>query len=321
MTVIIITHKLYEVMAISDRVGVMRKGKLIGVKNTRDTDEKELASMMVGRPVLYDELQRSGEMGDVLIDIDELHVQDDRGLEAVKGISLQVRAGEVLGIAAIEGNGQSQLLEAITGMRRASSGSVTVMGQDVTGLSPRQIRNIGLAHIPEDRLSTGVSRDASVRDNLMMGKHDDKQFNILRYHQNKKAIDQYSQGLYDKYDIRGAGLDVTAGSMSGGNMQKLVVAREFSFDTPVLVISQPTRGVDVGAIEFIHSLILQKRNEGCAVLLSSADLDEVFRLSDRIISLYEGRITGAFQAGEITKEEIGWYMTGSGREGEKHGEH
>ena len=319
MTVIIIAHKLYEVMAISDRVGVMRKGKLIGVKNTCDTDERELASMMVGRPVLYEDIERSGELGDNLVEVKDLHVLDNRGLEAVKGVSLNIRAGEVLGIAAIEGNGQSELLEAITGMRRAEKGSVSIMGQDVTNKSPRQIRNIGLAHIPEDRISTGVSPDASVRDNLMMGKHDDKQFNIIGFHQNRKAIDEYSSALYEKYDIRGAGLEVNAGSMSGGNMQKLVVAREFSFDTPVLVISQPTRGVDVGAIEFIHRHILEKRNQGCAVLLSSADLDEVFRLSDRIVSLFEGRITGQFSAGEISKEEIGWYMTGSGKETAEHG--
>lgn len=319
MTVIIITHKLYEVMAISDRVGVMRKGRLIGVKNTCDTNERELASMMVGRPVLYEDIERCGETGDVLIDIDDLHVRDNRGLETVKGISLQVRAGEVLGIAAIEGNGQSELIEAITGMRRAEKGSICIMGQDVGSMSPRQIRNIGLAHIPEDRLSTGVSRDASVRDNLMMGKHDDKQFNILGFHQNRKAIDEYSSALYSEFDIRGAGLDVSAGSMSGGNMQKLVVAREFSFDTPVLVISQPTRGVDVGAIEFIHGHILEKRNQGCAVLLSSADLDEVFRLSDRVVSLFEGKITGEFKAGEISKEDIGWYMTGSGKGEAKNG--
>jgi len=269
---------------------------------------------MVGRPVLYEDIERSGELGDNLVEVKDLHVLDNRGLEAVKGVSLNIRAGEVLGIAAIEGNGQSELLEAITGMRRAEKGSVSIMGQDVTNKSPRQIRNIGLAHIPEDRISTGVSPDASVRDNLMMGKHDDKQFNIIGFHQNRKAIDEYSSALYEKYDIRGAGLEVNAGSMSGGNMQKLVVAREFSFDTPVLIISQPTRGVDVGAIEFIHRHILEKRNQGCAVLLSSADLDEVFRLSDRIISLFEGRITGQFSAGEISKEEIGWYMTGSGKE-------
>ena len=319
MTVIIITHKLYEVMAISDRVGVLRKGKLVGVKNTCETDERELASMMVGRPVLYEELERRGETGEVLIDVKDLRVLDNRGLEAVKGMSLQVRAGEVLGIAAIEGNGQSELIEAISGMRAVEGGSISIMGENVCGLSPRRIRNIGLAHIPEDRLSTGVSSEASVRDNLMMGRHDDKQFNKFGFHQDKAAIEEYSSRLYKNFDIRGAGLDVSAGSMSGGNMQKLVVAREFSFDTPVLVISQPTRGVDVGAIEFIHSHILAKRNEGCAVLLSSADLDEVFRLSDRIISLFEGRITGEFKAGEISKEEIGWYMTGSGKEAAEHG--
>lgn len=314
MTVIIITHKLYEVMAISDRVGVMRKGKLIGVENTRDVNERILASMMVGRPVLYDQLEKTGTPGDELIHAENLTVCDNRGLVTVKGMSLSVKAGEILGIAAIEGNGQSELLEAVTGMRRVESGRVLIRGQDVTGKSPGEIRAVGLAHIPEDRLTTGISRDASVTDNLLMGKQREKRFAGPLLKQNTGNIRAYSQQLYDSFDIRGAGIDVNVGSMSGGNMQKVVVAREFSFDAPVLVIAQPTRGVDVGAIEFIHSKIIEKRNEGCAILLCSADLDEVFRLSDRIITIYEGKITGEFAAGEITKEEIGYYMTGDRQE-------
>lgn len=314
MTVIIITHKLYEVMAISDRVGVMRKGKLIGVENTCDVDERKLASMMVGRPVLYDELEKKDVLGAPQIEVEELFVRGDRGLTAVNGVSLHVRAGEVLGIAAVEGNGQSELLEAITGMRAIERGSVRVCGQSAVGKTPGEIRQMGLAHIPEDRLATGVSSAASVSDNLLMGKH--TQFNRFGFHQNTAAIAQYAQEVYDAFDIRGAGTGVTVGSMSGGNMQKVVVAREFSFNTPVLVIAQPTRGVDVGAIEFIHKAIIEKRNAGCAILLCSADLDEVFRLSDRIVTLYEGRITGEFAAGSITKEELGYYMTGS-REGER----
>ena len=288
MTVIIITHKLYEVMAISDRVGVMRKGRLIGVADTCDMDEKKLASMMVGRPVLY----------------------------AVDGLSLSVRAGEVLGIAAIEGNGQSELLEAITGMRPIESGEISICGQSIRGKDPGEIRRLGLAHIPEDRLATGVSRDASVTDNLIVGRHREKAFNRFGFHQRTSTIERYAQQVYDNFDIRGAGLEVNVGSMSGGNMQKVVVAREFSFDTPVLIIAQPTRGVDVGAIEFIHSRIIEKRNAGCAILLCSADLDEVFRLSDRIITMYEGHITGHFKASGISKEEIGYYMTGD-RSGEE----
>ena len=316
MTVIIITHKLYEVMAISDRVGVMRKGRLIGVADTCDMDEKKLASMMVGRPVLYDRLEKTGVPGEERIKVDDLHVLDNRGLPAVDGLSLSVRAGEVLGIAAIEGNGQSELLEAITGMRPIESGEISICGQSIRGKDPGEIRRLGLAHIPEDRLATGVSRDASVTDNLIVGRHREKAFNRFGFHQRTSTIERYAQQVYDNFDIRGAGLEVNVGSMSGGNMQKVVVAREFSFDTPVLIIAQPTRGVDVGAIEFIHSRIIEKRNAGCAILLCSADLDEVFRLSDRIITMYEGRITGQFRTSEISKEEIGYYMTGD-RSGEE----
>ena len=310
MTVIIITHKLYEVMAISDRVGVMRQGRLAGLENTRDVNEKILASMMVGRPVLFDHLEKTGETGDVVIGVEELRVGDNRGLEAVRGVSLSVRAGEVLGIAAIEGNGQSELLEAICGLRRAESGHVRIGGEDVTNRSPGEIRARGLANIPEDRLATGVDKFASVTDNLLVGRQRDKEFNALGFHQKRSSIERYASELYERFDIRGAGVDTEVGSMSGGNMQKVVVAREFSYDTPALVISQPTRGVDIGAMEFIHTRIIEKRNSGCAVLLSSADLDEVFRLSDRIITLYEGRVTGEFRADSITKEEIGYYMTG-----------
>ena len=314
MTVIIITHKLYEVMAISDRVGVMRQGRLAGLENTRDVNEKILASMMVGRPVLFDHLEKTGEPGEVVIGVEELRVGDNRGLEAVCGVSLSVRAGEVLGIAAIEGNGQSELLEAICGLRRAESGHVRIGGEDVTNRSPGEIRARGLANIPEDRLATGVDKYASVTDNLLVGRQRDKEFNALGFHQKRSSIERYASELYERFDIRGAGVDTEVGSMSGGNMQKVVVAREFSYDTPALVISQPTRGVDIGAIEFIHTRIIEKRNSGCAVLLSSADLDEVFRLSDRIITLYEGRVTGEFRADSITKEEIGYYMTGHRRE-------
>lgn len=318
MTVILITHKLYEVMAISDRVGVMRKGRLTGVKNTAEVDERTLASMMVGRPMLYDRLEKTGAPGEERIAVRDLTVRDNRGLPAVDGLSLSVRAGEIVGIAAIEGNGQSELLEAITGMRHVERGRVTVCGRDVTNRPAGEVRAAGLAHVPEDRLATGVSREASVADNLLAGKHRRKEFNRFGFHQRVSSIERYAQEIYEKFDMRGAGVGAPAGEMSGGNMQKVVVAREFSFDTPVLVIAQPTRGVDVGAIEFLHTRIIEKRNSGCAILLSSADLDEVFRLSDRILTLYEGKITGEFAAGEITKEEIGYYMTGdrSGREAE-----
>ncbi len=317
MTVIIITHKLYEVMAISDRVGVMRAGKLIGVKNTSEVDERILASMMVGRPVLFDHLNKTGEPGEVAIEVKDLFVADNRGLPAVRGTSFSVRKGEVLGIAAIEGNGQSELLEAITGLRKIEKGSVAICGQSAAGKTPGEIRAMGLSHVPEDRLSTGVDKVASVADNLITGRHREQRFNRFGFHQRRSTIDRYAEDLYSKFDIRGAGIHIPVGSMSGGNMQKVVVAREFTFDSPALVISQPTRGVDIGAMEFFHTRIIERRNAGAAILLSSADLDEVFRLSDRIITLYEGRVTGEFRADAITKEEIGFYMTGARKEAEQ----
>lgn len=310
MTVIIITHKLYEVMAISDRVGVMRQGKLVGVEHTKDVNEKILASMMVGRDVLFDKMEKRGTQGDVKIEVRDLQVADNRGLLAVRGVNLKVHAGEILGIAAIEGNGQSELLEAITGMRDIITGEVYVEEEKVNGMDPGKIRQLGLAHIPEDRISTGVSSPSTITENLIIGKERNADFSKYKIHLKKSSIARYAQEVSQKFDIRGAGIGTEVGSLSGGNMQKVVVAREFSFNTPVLIIAQPTRGVDVGAIEFIHQSIIDKRNEGCAILLASADLDEIFRLSDRIVTMYEGKVTGEFAEGEIDKMDISYYMTG-----------
>lgn len=310
MTVIIITHKLYEVMAISDRVGVMRQGRLIGVEETKNVNERILASMMVGREVLFDNIEKTGTPGDVQIKADNLYVADNRGLMAVNGVSLEVRAGEVLGIAAIEGNGQSELLEALTGMRPVARGDFFIQGEKSNGKTPGQIRELGLAHIPEDRVSTGVSLQSTITENLIIGKQKESAFSKYKTHLKQSSIARYAEELFEKFDMRGSGVETRVGDLSGGNMQKVVVAREFSFDTSTLIIAQPTRGVDIGAMEFIHKQIIAKRNEGCAILLASADLDEVFRLSDRIITLYEGKITGEFKAGEIDKMGISYYMTG-----------
>ena len=315
MTIIIITHKLYEVMAISDRVGVMRQGKLVGVAETKDVNERILAAMMVGKEVLLDALDREdrGET-ETAVEVRDLQALDNRGLPAVRGVSLTVRRGEILGIAGIEGNGQSELIEAITGMRPLRGGTVTIMGKSIAGKTPGEIRALGLAHVPEDRLATGVCAPADITDNLIVGKEKDPRFSWKRIHMKRKAIRAYAQEIFQRFDIRGAGVDTPVGSLSGGNMQKVVVAREFSFDTPVLIISQPTRGVDIGAMDFIHQQIMQKRNAGCAILLVSADLDELLRLSDRLLTIYEGRITGEFQAGDIDKREISYYMTGGRKE-------
>ena len=181
-------------------------------------------------------------------------------------------------------------------------------------MSPGEIRQLGLSHVPEDRLATGVSRESDISDNLLMGKHKNQKFTRFGFHQNRKSIREYAQSIFEKFDIRAAGVDTKVGSLSGGNMQKVVIAREFSFDSQVYIIAQPTRGVDIGAIEFIHNRILEKKDEGAAILLCSADLDEVLRLSDRVITIYEGRITGEFDAEHLEKTEIGYYMTGSREE-------
>lgn len=315
MTIIIITHKLYEVMAISDRVGVMRQGKLVGVAETKDVNERILAAMMVGKEVLLDALDREDRgKTETAVEVRDLQALDNRGLPAVRGVSLTVRRGEILGIAGIEGNGQSELIEAITGMRPLRGGTVTIMGKSIAGKTPGEIRALGLAHVPEDRLATGVCAPADITDNLIVGKEKDPRFSWKRIHMKRKAIRAYAQEIFQRFDIRGAGVDTAVGSLSGGNMQKVVVAREFSFDTPVLIISQPTRGVDIGAMDFIHQQIMQKRNAGCAILLVSADLDELLRLSDRLLTIYEGKITGEFQAGDIDKREISYYMTGGRKE-------
>ena len=313
MTIIIITHKLYEVMAISHRVGVMRQGKLIAVEETKNVNERILASLMVGREVLQEPVEKTGEPGDVKISVQDLWVPNNRGLPAVQGLKLEVRAGEILGIAAIEGNGQSELLEAITGMR-PYAGKIFVNGKDIVGLDPGGIRNLGLAHVPEDRLATGVDKDADISDNLLVGRHKEHRFTKWGFHLQRAQVHKYTQEVYDRFDIRSSGLETNVGSLSGGNMQKVVIAREFSFDADVYVIAQPTRGVDIGAIEFIHQRILEKRENGAAILLCSADLDEVLRLSDRVITIYEGKITGEFDKNHLEKSEIGYYMTGSREE-------
>ena len=314
MTVILITHKLPEVMRISDRVGVMRRGKLVKVLSTAQTSEREIASLMVGRDVIFDDLRTSQRAGRPMLEIFNLKSLNDRSLPALNGVTISVRAGEIVGVCGVEGNGQTELAECIAGMRPAQSGSVTLCGQDVTGKSPRRIRAQGLSYIPEDRMSMGMDARASVADNLLLGRQHSRAFSVLGLHLKKRAISRHAKKLALDYDIRTSGVDEPAGSLSGGNMQKVVIAREFEFDTPVLLVCQPTRGVDIGATEFIHEQIIRKRNEGCAILLISADLDELFRLSDRLITLYDGRITGEFAAGSIDKQSIGYFMTGGYQE-------
>lgn len=311
MTVILITHRLPEVMQVSDRVGVMKRGRLVQVMETAQTSEREIASLMVGRDVIFDELRQQHEMGEEKLRVEGLCALNDRMLPALRQVSLSVRAGEIVGVCGVEGNGQTELAECIMGMRPQTGGRVLLCGEDVSRKTPDEIRSRGVSFIPEDRMTTGVDGKASVAENLLVGKQRRPEFSLLGgLHLRRHRVKQYAAEQAEKFDIRMASVDDPVSSLSGGNMQKVVIAREFSFDSPVLVISQPTRGVDIGAIEFIHEHIMQKRNEGCAILLISADLDELFRLSDRLVTLYEGRITGSFRTEEITREEIGYYMTG-----------
>ena len=309
-TVIIITHKLQEVMALSDRVSVMRQGRLIGTMDTRDATEQKLAEMMVGREILFEALHKEEQLGERLLEVKDLRVKNNRGLWALKGVSFSIRQGEILGIAGVEGNGQSELVEALTGLRKIHSGAVSVEGSVTTNRSPREIRSLGVVHVPEDRLATGLSKKATVSENLLMGSHRQEPFAGKGIHLRNKVIQRRAVELVEKFDVRTPSIDTPVETLSGGNMQKIVIAREFTYDAKILIISQPTRGVDIGAIEFIHQQIMQKRNQGYGILLISAELDEIFRLSDRILTLYEGEVTGEFTNSGITKREIGFYMTG-----------
>lgn len=239
---------------------------------------------------------------------------DNRNLPAVRGVSFCVRKGEVLGIAGIEGNGQSELIEAITAMRPLQHGTVKILGKDTGNMTPGQVRALGLAHVPEDRIATGISASADITENMVAGKERLPSFSLGHIHLKRGAMRHYAKELVQRFDIRAASISVPTGSLSGGNMQKVVVAREFSFDTPVLIISQPTRGVDIGAMDFIHHQIMEKRAMGCAILLVSADLDELIRLSDRMLTIYEGKITGTFDPQSVDKAEISYCMTGTGKE-------
>ncbi|WP_353094467.1 ABC transporter ATP-binding protein [Tissierella praeacuta] len=309
-TIIIITHKLQEVLSISDRVSVMRQGKMIGTLDTKDANEHILAEMMVGREVLFDKLNRKNtEKKEVLV-VKNLSAQNNRGLLAIKNISFSLKSGEILGIAGIEGNGQSELVEVLTGLREKENGEFYINEVESSNKSPRDIRKLGIAHVPEDRLAMGLSKDATISENILMGSQHKKPYAAKGIQLNKSKIKENSKELINRFDIRTPSEEVLAGNLSGGNMQKMIIAREFTFNTPILIISQPTRGVDIGAIEFIHNQIIEKRNEGCAILLISAELDEIFRLSDRIMTIYEGSITGEFNEGDISKQEIGLYMTG-----------
>jgi general nucleoside transport system ATP-binding protein len=310
-TIIFISHKLREVLEISDRITVMRRGKVVGHLVTKETNEQEIATLMVGREVLLRVDKKPAEPGPVTFRVENLTASSDRGVPALRGVSFELRQGEILGIAGVEGNGQSELVEVLAGTRRATGGRVLLGDRDVTAFDARMERDSGIAHIPEDRRGTGLVLAYSIADNLVLGRQRAPAFSwhgmLLRI----SAIKAWAKRLIKEFDIRAGTIDVLARTLSGGNQQKIIVAREMGDRPRVLLAAQPTRGVDIGAIEFIHRRLVAERDEGTAVLLVSAELEEIRSLSDRIAVFYEGRIV-SIEPADTPEERLGLLMTGGG---------
>jgi len=313
-TVIFITHKLREVKEISDRVTVMRAGKAMGTQPTSQATREGLARMMVGRDVLLVVDKPPHQRGEAVMTVRNLSHVAETGRAMVRDVSFNVYAGEILGVAGVEGNGQTELVETLTGLRPAAGGTATLRGRNILGGGPRAVRLAGAAHIPEDRLTNGLALKASINENLIVDRYFRPPFRrgaSLDY----TVVTAQGAALIGEFDIRTTGGGVPVASLSGGNMQKVIVAREFSSQPAVLIAAQPTRGIDVGATEFVRQQLVRKRTEGTAVLLVSADLAEVMSLSDRMIVMYEGQITGIFpDAASVSEEELGLYMLGLKRQ-------
>jgi ABC-type uncharacterized transport system ATPase subunit len=313
MSVIFISHKLNEVLEIADRITVLRRGKKIDTVPRQGATEEGLARMMVGREVLLRVKKTPAQSGDVILDVEDLHVNDGRGLPAVRGVSFKVHAGEIVGIAGVEGNGQSELIEAITGLRSAESGRIAVGGREVSHPTARRMLDAGVGHIPEDRQRRGLVLEFTIAENIAL--HDycnppDSRWGWLF----PRRLIQNARKLIKEFDVRGGGPNTRAAALSGGNQQKLVAAREVARDPKVLVAAQPTRGLDVGAIEYLHRRLVEERDEGRAILLISLELEEVLSLSDRTLVMYEGSIVGEHGT-EADEEELGLEMLGARRTG------
>jgi general nucleoside transport system ATP-binding protein len=307
-SIIFITHKLGEVLEVSDRITVLRRGKAVATVATAGSSERELAELMVGRPVLLRVEKGAAQPGDVLLAVRDLVVHDSRGLEAVRDVSFDVRAGEIVGVAGVDGNGQSELVEAITGLRTATSGSIVAEGHELAGHGARASFEAGVGHIPEDRHLRGLVLEFTLAENL--GLRDVRHPPASKWgFLHPRAIAERARRLLGEYDVRGGGPDTRAGALSGGNQQKVVVAREMSGTRRVLVAAQPTRGLDVGAIEFVHQRLVAVRELGVAILLVSLELEEILSLSDRILVMYEGRIV-AEHTPDVSESVLGVEMMG-----------
>lgn len=316
-SIVFISHKLNEIMQISDRISVMRQGAYIGTVNKTDTSEGELAKMMVGRDVFLNIEKKTAKVGNTVLKVEDLWTSGEKEMSKIRGLSLEVKQGEIVGIAGIDGNGQSELVEAIAGLRKVEKGHVILDGKDITNLSVKKIRDAGLTHIPEDRNIRGLNRGMNIKDNMIAVQVTDKPFSHHHCLDDKAAL-EYTEKQIKKYDIRPADPMTLTQGMSGGNAQKIVVAREVEIGGKLLIASQPTRGVDIGAIESIRSILQEVKEKGLGVLLISADLEEIFSLSDRIIVMHEGKITGTLYADEADEEKVGLLMMSGkgGREDE-----
>jgi ABC-type uncharacterized transport system ATPase subunit len=308
-SIIFITHKLREVLDVADQITVLRQGKVVGSTTPKEADRRKLAEMMVGREVELEVERTAAEMGEQVLQVENLVVADDRNQVAVDGVSFELHAGEIFGLAGVQGNGQTELAEALTGLRQVTDGTVRMLGHDVTHARPREITELGTAHVPEDRQRDGLVLAYPVADNLVLCNYYLPPFSHGIVMQNEE-IERTAKRLIEEFDIRTPSTHTPAGSLSGGNQQKVIVAREFSRPIKLLIASQPTRGLDVGSIEYIHHRIVEKRDAGCGVLLVSSELDEIMELSDRIGVMYRGKIVAVLNAEEATKEHVGLLMAG-----------
>jgi ABC-type uncharacterized transport system ATPase subunit len=308
--IIFITHKLGEVIDIADRITVMRHGQVVATTTPKESSPADLARLMVGRPVMLQVDKRPARPGKPVLQLDQLVIDDDRHHRAVDGVELEIRAGEIVGIAGVEGNGQTELVEALVGLRQPRSGTILLNGRDVTRSSARTFITLGVGHIPADRHRMGIVLEHSIADNLVLSTYDRRPFasGIVRQ---LAAVLSYARKLIKSFDIRAGSPAQPVGSLSGGNQQKVVAARELGRNPKVLIASQPTRGLDVGSIEFIHKQIVEQRDAGLAVLLVSSELDEVLSLSDRVAVMYRGRIVGVLEGKAVERERIGLMMAGA----------
>ncbi|MDR0200013.1 MAG: ABC transporter ATP-binding protein [Streptococcaceae bacterium] len=308
-SILFITHKLDEIRAVADRITVIRRGKSIETVELGNKTNQELAEMMVGHSVSFVTEKEAAAPKEVVLDVKNLVVKEFRGADAVKGLSLQVRAGEIVGLAGIDGNGQSELIRALTGLTKIESGSVTLKGKDITGQSPRKITEQAVSHVPEDRQRDGLVLQMTVAENIALQtyyKAPNSRHGLLNYDE----INRHARELMAEFDVRGASELISAASLSGGNQQKAIVAREIDRNPNLLIVSQPTRGLDVGAIEYIHKRLIQARDEGKAVLVVSFELDEILNVSDRILVIHDGKIAGETTPDATTKQELGILMVG-----------